>query len=135
MLERGAEPGQRVEQVRGEDDSAVHRRLAERRRQSHHEAGVGERRVAGRDQPHRRSLVPDRRRGDDEVAVLDPLQQPQLVVPGGVWQGATSAGAWTLVGYDDGSAVPDEDVELADREELCRGWPASADRITELTRS
>lgn len=35
-----------------------------------------------------------------------PLQQPQLVVPGGVWQGATSAGAWTLVGYDDGSAVP-----------------------------
>jgi hypothetical protein len=29
----------------------------------------------------------------------------------------------------------DEDVELADREELCRGWPASADRITELTRS
>lgn len=72
--------------------------------------------------------------GSAETAVLDPVQRPQLVVPAGVWQGASSTGAWTLVGTTMAPPYRDEDVEFGDRDALCRGWPAYADRITELTR-
>lgn len=77
-------------------------------------------------------LHPD---GSAESAVLDPLQRPQLAVPGGVWQGAASTGAWTLMGTTMAPPYRDEELELGQRAALRRGWPAYAGQITELTRS
>ncbi|MGI8530597.1 MAG: cupin domain-containing protein [Geodermatophilaceae bacterium] len=76
-------------------------------------------------------LHPD---GSAQTAVLDPLQRPQLVVPGGVWQGATSTGDWSLVGTTMAPPYRDEDFELGDRTELTHRWPAHADHIRRLTR-
>lgn len=76
-------------------------------------------------------LHPD---GGAESVVLDPLHRPQLVVPAGAWQGAASTGEWTLVGTTMAPPYRDEDIELGDRVELTRGWPAYADLIRNLTR-
>ncbi len=76
-------------------------------------------------------LHPD---GSGRRTVLHPLEQPQLVVPAGVWQGASSRGDWTLVGTTMTPPYRDEDVEFGDRAELCRGFPAYADRVRALTR-
>lgn len=76
-------------------------------------------------------LHPD---GIGETAELDPLKRPQLVVPGGVWQGAASTGAWSLVGTTMAPPYREEDVELGDPAALRRGWPAYADQIRSLTR-
>ncbi len=76
-------------------------------------------------------LHPD---GSAESAGLDTYERPQLAVPGGVWQGAISTGAWTLVGTTMAPPYRDEDFELGDRAELSRGWPACADLIRSLTR-
>lgn len=65
---------------------------------------------------------------------LDAERCPQLVVPGGVWQGAASTGAWTLVGTTMAPAYRDEDLELGVRAELTERYPANAEAILELTR-
>lgn len=76
-------------------------------------------------------LHPD---GSGQTTVLDPVHRPQLIVPGGVWQGASSAGEWTLMGTTMAPPYRDEDFELGDRAQLCAGWPAYADRIRALSR-
>ena len=64
---------------------------------------------------------------------LDAGQRPQLVVPGGVWQGSTTTGAWSLVGTAMAPPYRDHDYRHGVRGELTAGWPAFADRIVELT--
>ncbi|WP_232665356.1 cupin domain-containing protein [Pseudonocardia sp. TRM90224] len=61
-------------------------------------------------------------------------QRPQVVVPAGVWQGSSSAGAWSLVGTT--VAPPFEWVgfRLGGRAELTARYPAAGVRIAELTR-
>lgn len=44
---------------------------------------------------------------------IDAGQQPQIVVPPGVWQTATSLGAWTLVGCTVAPGFTFESFELA----------------------
>lgn len=60
-------------------------------------------------------------------------EQPQVVVPGGRWQGASTRGPWSLVGTTMAPAYRDEDFEVADRNELTTIWPDYADQITDLT--
>lgn len=66
--------------------------------------------------------------------VLDATNRPQLVVPGGTWQGAASQGDWTLAGTTMAPPYRDEDVEFGDRERLTAQYPAYAAAILELTR-
>ena len=77
------------------------------------------------------------------VAVLgldfDSKQVPQLVVPGGVWQGARitlppAARGWALLGCTVTPAWDDSEFELGARAPLEREFPAAADWIAALTR-
>ena len=64
--------------------------------------------------------------------------QPQVLVPGGVWQGARLAdGAkrgWALVGCTVTPAWNDRDFTLGERAALARRFPEAADEIARLTR-
>lgn len=75
--------------------------------------------------------------GTGERIVLgnDPArgERTQVVVPGGTWQGSTTAGPWSLVGTAMAPPYRDEDYVHGDRIELVRRWPAFAARIVELT--
>ena len=66
-------------------------------------------------------------------------QQPQLVVPGGVWQGARlrpGAGGrgWALIGCTVTPAWEEKEFELGRRAELQRKFPGAAAWIKALTR-
>lgn len=64
-------------------------------------------------------------------------QRPQVVVPGGVWQGSTPLGgasAWSLVGTTMAPGYHPEAFTLGRRGDLLAGWPGAADRIERLTR-
>jgi predicted cupin superfamily sugar epimerase len=63
-------------------------------------------------------------------------QQPQLTVPGGVWQGARLAtgGAWALVGCTMSPGWDEREFTLGDRETLSTRFPKWAGDIRELTR-
>jgi uncharacterized protein len=61
-------------------------------------------------------------------------QRPQLVVPGGTWQGSRSAGAWTLVGTTMAPPFEPAVFRLGARDELAARYPGCRDRIAELTR-
>ncbi|MCC6414479.1 MAG: cupin domain-containing protein [Opitutaceae bacterium] len=65
-------------------------------------------------------------------------EQPQAVVPAGVWQGAHLAeGAsrgWALLNCAVEPAWDERDFELGERAALQREFPAAADEITRLTR-
>jgi predicted cupin superfamily sugar epimerase len=82
-------------------------------------------------------LRPD---GSSEVVTLGTDvaagQRPQVLVPGGVWQGACLAdgGRLALLGttMSPGFAYPD--YETGDRAELTRQYPAFAEMIERLTR-
>lgn len=73
--------------------------------------------------------------GAVDQPVLDATTRPQLVVPGGVWQGAASAGAWSLVGTTMAPPYREEDFELGDRDRLTAKYPAYAEPIRALTRA
>lgn len=62
--------------------------------------------------------------------------RPQLVVPGGVCQGARLAhgGAWALLGCTLAPAWDDREFTLADRAALLVRYPAATDDIRALTR-
>lgn len=62
-------------------------------------------------------------------------QAPQLLVTGGVWQGASSSGGWTLVSTVVVPGFDWSDFELADRAALVGAFPRWTQRILELTRS
>jgi predicted cupin superfamily sugar epimerase len=64
--------------------------------------------------------------GAREVLLGDDLaagQQPQLVVPTGVWQGALSTGPWSLVGTTMAPPWHEDGFELGDTEDLMTRWP------------
>jgi len=63
-------------------------------------------------------------------------QRPQVVVEGGVWQGALLApgGSWALLGCTVAPGFEYEDYDSASRDELTAQWPEFADRIATLTR-
>lgn len=65
-------------------------------------------------------------------------EQPQVLVPSGVWQGARLAdGAkrgWALVGCTVTPAWDERDFALGERASLLRQFPEAADEITRLTR-
>lgn len=63
-------------------------------------------------------------------------QVPQLVVPGGVWQGAAlePGGEYALLGATMAPGFDYADYRTGRREELSARWPTVADRISRLTR-
>ncbi len=63
-------------------------------------------------------------------------QLPQLVVPGGVWQGCRlkSGGRWALMGCTVAPGFDYADFEDGRRDVLLRDCPAQADLVTALTR-
>lgn len=64
-------------------------------------------------------------------------EQPQLVVPAGVWQGArivAPRAGWALVGCTLAPAWREEDFELGGRAALQRAFPAQAGIVAALTR-
>ncbi len=69
-------------------------------------------------------------------------QQPQVLVPAGVWQGArlvddgkTEGGKFALLGCTVTPGFDFADYRSGKYEELAAGWPAEAQRIKKLTRS
>jgi predicted cupin superfamily sugar epimerase len=60
-------------------------------------------------------------------------ERPQLTVPGGRWQALETLGDWTLVGTTMAPGYHEEDFELAEREELLRGWPGAAELVRRHT--
>lgn len=60
----------------------------------------------------------------------------QLVVPGGVWQGARllAGGNWALMGTTMAPGFRPEEFRLGERESLSKRWPAFSELIRDLTR-
>ena len=63
-------------------------------------------------------------------------QVPQLVVPGGVWQGSVlvEGGAWALLGATMALGFDYADYASGDRAELTARYPGEAKMIERLTR-
>lgn len=59
---------------------------------------------------------------------------PQVIVPGGTWQGCVTLGGWTLVSATMAPPYTDERFELGDRALLTDRWPAAAEAIDARTR-
>jgi predicted cupin superfamily sugar epimerase len=76
--------------------------------------------------------------GRGRVATLGPNlasgQEPQVVVPGGVWQGSAlrPGGAFALLGTTMAPGFDFTDYEAGDPERLSAAFPAFADRIRRL---
>jgi predicted cupin superfamily sugar epimerase len=74
-----------------------------------------------------------------ELVVLGPDlaggEKPQVVVPGGTWQGAhlCRGGAWALLGMTVAPGFEFQDFEMGDAEALAAGWPDRAALIRELS--
>lgn len=83
-----------------------------------------------------RMLILDNMDGREATLGPDPMlgQQPSLTVPGGVWQGASSTGAWSLVSTVVLPGFEWTDFELGDQPELTAQFPAWAERLGELCR-
>jgi predicted cupin superfamily sugar epimerase len=63
-------------------------------------------------------------------------QVPQLVIPGGVWQGSVRVDGrfgWSLIGATMAPGFRYEDYERGGRAELTASWPAFAEAITART--
>jgi uncharacterized protein len=70
--------------------------------------------------------------GDDLAAG----QSPQLVIPGGVWQGSVRVNGqfgWSLIGATMAPAFEYADYVRGEREALSRSWPAFAAEIAART--
>lgn len=61
-------------------------------------------------------------------------QRPQIVVPPGVWQGASSTGAWSLLGTTMAPPYRDDGFELGDTDALGSEFPVASELIRALTR-
>jgi predicted cupin superfamily sugar epimerase len=63
-------------------------------------------------------------------------EQPQIVVPSGVWQGSRMApgGQWALLGCTVSPGFEYQDYEAGDRTKLCARWPQFDALIRALTR-
>lgn len=62
--------------------------------------------------------------------------QPQVVVPGGIWQGCrlTREGSWALLGTTMSPGFDSADYETGERERLIAQYPGAAASIREYTR-
>ncbi len=62
--------------------------------------------------------------------------QPQVVVPGGVWQGSqlVEGGRFALLGTTMAPGFDEEDYEPGQRDDLLRQYPGEAELIRRLTR-
>lgn len=69
--------------------------------------------------------------GDDLAAG----QRPQVVVPGGTWQGCWPLGPWSLLGATMAPGYRAADFELSPGAPLAARWPGAATEIRRLTRS
>lgn len=65
---------------------------------------------------------------------VDLGQQPQVVVPAGVWQAAVPAGRFTFCGCTVAPGFDFADFELPSRAELLRKFPQHPDLVERLTR-
>ena len=83
-----------------------------------------------------RLLTLDGSGGREVVLGPDPLagELPQVLVPGGVWQGASSAGGWSLVSTVVVPGFDWADFELGSRAELTAAFAGWSRRIADLTR-
>jgi predicted cupin superfamily sugar epimerase len=80
-------------------------------------------------------LGPDGGRVVTLGSALEQGQQPQLIVPRGVWQGSfLPAGAFALLGTTMAPGFDCSDYEAGDRAQLAAQYPAYADLIRRLTR-
>lgn len=61
-------------------------------------------------------------------------QRHQVVVPPGVWQGASSTGAWSLLGTTMAPPYHDDGFELGTADALGSEFPVAGERIRTLTR-
>ncbi len=61
-------------------------------------------------------------------------QRPQVVVPPGVWQGASSTGDWSLLGTTMAPSYDGNGFELGTAEVLRAQFPVASERIGVLTR-
>lgn len=61
-------------------------------------------------------------------------ERPQVHVLSGVWQGALTTGAWSLLGTTMAPPYQDDEFELGDGELLAAQYPAACSRIRRLTR-
>jgi len=61
-------------------------------------------------------------------------QCPQIVAPSGVWQGASSTGAWSLLGTTMAPPYRDDGFELGTADALGSEFPGVSERIRTLTR-
>lgn len=63
-------------------------------------------------------------------------ERPQVIVPGGVWQGASliEGGTFALLGTTMAPGFNYQDYQTGNRDELIAAFPDHADRITQLTR-
>lgn len=79
-------------------------------------------------------LFPDGSISEPVLGVdLDAGQRPIIVAPAGVWQGSSSAGAWTLMGTTMAPGFTWDAFSMGERADLQKRYPAATDRITELT--
>lgn len=75
-------------------------------------------------------LHPD---GSVTEPVLSP-ENPQVVVPAGVWQGSAPVGEWSLVGTVVVPPYTDDIVSFGHADELCSRYPSHASAISALCR-
>jgi uncharacterized protein len=61
-------------------------------------------------------------------------QRPQVIVPGGAWQGLETLGTWTLFGTTMAPGYRDEDFETSPAAPLIERWPEAEHDIRRLTR-
>ena len=62
-------------------------------------------------------------------------QRPQVIVPGGIWQGLETLGSWTLCGTTMAPGYRDQDFAIARADDLLERWPDAEHDIHRLTRS
>ena len=110
--------------VAGEDFSALHR-MRSSDELFFHQAGAPLRMLILDGGDGREVIL-----GNDLVAG----QVPHVLVPAGIWQGASSDGDWTLVSTVVVPGFEWSDFELGDQPELTAGFPQWAARIDELSR-
>lgn len=107
-----------------DDDASALHRLASTE-VWHHYAGAPVRLLT----LHPDGTAEEQRLGDDLLTG----ERPQIIVPVGVWQGAVSLGAYSLVGTTMAPPYTQEGFELGDPAELARRYPDAAELIALIT--